>query len=87
MLLKTKGATNEYQYFMKNKVRFIDTLSSRTFFWDAAAPCGSENIQNVGELNPNKDKKLSTNSIPYFKATYKKNFHRKVYVQSLVIQI
>ena len=42
--------------FYKNKVFFVDTLSRRTYFWDTAVPCGSENSHNVVQLNPDKDK-------------------------------
>ena len=40
----------------KNKVHFVDTLSRRTYFWDTAVPCGSENSQKVVQLNPDEDK-------------------------------
>ena len=40
----------------KNKVHFVDTLSRRTYFWDTAVPCGSENSHNVVQLNPDEDK-------------------------------
>ena len=55
MLLKTKDTTNAYQFFMKHKVHFVDTLSNRAVFWVTAFTCESENIHNVVELNPNKD--------------------------------
>ena len=42
--------------FYKNKVLFVDTLSRRTYFWDTAVPCGSENSHNVVQLNPDEDK-------------------------------
>ena len=42
--------------FYKNKVYFVDTLSKRTYFWDTAVPCGSENSHNVVQLNPDEDK-------------------------------
>ena len=42
--------------FYKNKINFVDTLSRRTNFWDTAVPCGSENSQNVVQLNPDEDK-------------------------------
>ena len=42
--------------FYKNKVHFVDTLSRRTYFWDTAVPCGSENSHNVEQLNPDEDK-------------------------------
>ena len=42
-----------YKYYIiyKNKVHFVDTLSRRTYFWDTAVPCGSENSHNVVQLN------------------------------------
>ena len=42
--------------FYKDKEHFVDTLSRRTYFWDTAAPCGSENSHNVVQLNPDEDK-------------------------------
>ena len=42
--------------FHKNKVYFVDTLSRRTYFWDTAVPCRSENSHNVVQLNPDEDK-------------------------------
>ena len=42
--------------FYKNKVHFVDTLSRRTYFWDTAVPCGSENSHNVAQLNSDEDK-------------------------------
>ena len=42
--------------FYKNKVYFVDTLSRRTYFWDIAVPCGSENSHNNVQLNPDEDK-------------------------------
>ena len=42
--------------FYKNKVHFVDTLSRRTYFWDTAVPCGSENRHNVVQLNADEDK-------------------------------
>ena len=42
--------------FYKNKVHFVDTLPRRTYFWDTAVPCGSENSHNVVQLNPDEDK-------------------------------
>ena len=40
----------EYQFFTKNKVSFVDTLSRRTHFWDTAVPYGSEYNHNVESL-------------------------------------
>ena len=42
--------------FYKNKVHFVDTLSRRTYFWDTAIPCGSENSHNQVQLKPDEDK-------------------------------
>ena len=42
--------------FYKNRVYYVDTLSRRTYFWDTAVPCGSENSHNVVQLSPNEDK-------------------------------
>ena len=42
--------------FYKNEVHFVDALSRRTYFWDAAVPCGSKNRHNVVQLNPDEDK-------------------------------
>ena len=38
------------------KVHFVDTHSRRTYFWDTAVPCGSENSHNVVKLNPDEEK-------------------------------
>ena len=56
MFLKTKDAIEESLYSIKNKVHFVDTLSRRTYFWDTAVPCGSENSHNIVQLNPDEDK-------------------------------
>ena len=42
--------------FYKNKAHYVDTLSRRTYFWDTAVPCGSENSHNVVQLNPDEYK-------------------------------
>ena len=42
--------------FYKNKVYFVDTLSRRTYFWNKAVPCGSENSHNVVQLKSDEDK-------------------------------
>ena len=42
--------------FYKNKVHFVNTLSRRTYFWDAAVPCGSENSHNAELWNLDEDK-------------------------------
>ena len=55
MFLKTNVVTKESQYSIK-KSHFVDTLSGRTYFWDTAIPCGSENSHNVVQLNPDEKK-------------------------------
>ena len=47
--LKINDVTKESPYF-------VDTLSRRTYFWDTAVPCGSENSHNAVQLNPDEDK-------------------------------
>ena len=42
--------------FYKNKVHFVDTPSRRTYLWDTALPCGSENSLKVVQLNLDEDK-------------------------------
>ena len=56
MCLKTNDSLKKIPIFYKNKVHFVDTLSRRTYFWDTAVPCGSENSHNVVQQNPDKDK-------------------------------
>ena len=46
IVLKTKDAIEESQFSAKTK-HFVDTLSRRTYFWDAAVPCGSKNSHIV----------------------------------------
>ena len=55
-VLGVKRCYKRIPIFNKNKVNFVDTLSRRTFFWDTAVPCGSENNHNVVQLNPDEDK-------------------------------
>ena len=55
MFLKTKDAIKESQFSSK-KVHFVDTISRRTYFWDTAVPCGSENSHKVVQLNNEEDK-------------------------------
>ena len=55
MFLKTNDVIKESPY-STNKVRFVDTLSISTKFWDTAVPCGSENGHNVVQLGPDEDK-------------------------------
>ena len=43
-------------FYKKNRVHFVDTPSRRTYFWDTAVPCGSENSHNVVQLNSDEDK-------------------------------
>ena len=55
MYLRTKYITKESPYSTK-KVHYVDTLSRRTYFWDTAVPCRSENSHNDVQLNPDEDK-------------------------------
>ena len=55
-VFEDKRCCKRIPVFYKNKVRFVDTLSRRTCFWDTAVPCGSENSHNVVHLNPDEDK-------------------------------
>ena len=54
--LKITDVTKESQYSTKLKYILFHTLSRRTYFWDTAVPCGSENSHNVVQLNPDEDK-------------------------------
>ena len=56
MFLKTKNVIKDTQYSTKIKCILSMELSRRTFFWNAAVPCGSENRYNVVQLNPHEDK-------------------------------
>ena len=58
--------------FYKNKVHFVDTLSRRTYFWDTAVPCGSENSHNVVQLNPDEDKYYLLTPYPTLMQSLKK---------------
>ena len=86
MFLKINAAIKEPLYFIKNKVHFVDTLSKRTYFWDTAVPCGSENSHNVVQLNPDEDKYYLLTPYPTLMLSLKK-FHPKASELLLVIQI
>ena len=58
--------------FYKNKVHFVDTLSRRTYFWDTAVQCGSENSHNVVQLNPDEDKYYLLTPYPTLMQSLKK---------------
>ena len=58
--------------FYKNKVYFVDTLSRRTYSWDTAVPCGSEDSLNVVQLNPDEDKYYQIISYPTLMPPLKK---------------
>ena len=58
--------------FYKIKVHFVDTLSRRTYFWDTAVPCGSENSHNVVQLNPDEDKYYLLTPYPTLMQSLKK---------------
>ena len=48
----------------KNKLLFVDTFSRRTYFWDTAVPCGSENSHNVVQSNPDEERYYLLKSYP-----------------------
>ena len=58
--------------FYKVEVHFVDTLSRRTYFWDTAVPCGSENSHNVVQLNPDEDKYYLLTPYPTLMQSLKK---------------
>ena len=58
--------------FYKNEVYFVDTLSRRTYFWDTAVPCGSEDSNNVVQLNPDEEKYYLLTPYPILKQPLKK---------------
>ena len=58
--------------FYKNKVYFADTLSRRTYFWNTAVPCGSQNSHNVVQLNPDEDKYYLLSPYPTLMQSLKK---------------
>ena len=43
-------------HILQKKAHFVHTLSRRTYFWDTAVPYGSENINEIVQLNPDQDK-------------------------------
>ena len=55
-VFKDKRCYKRIPIFYKDKVHSVDTLSRRTYFWDNAVPCGSENSHNVVQLNPDEEK-------------------------------
>ena len=71
-----KRCYERIQLFYKNKVHFVNALSSRTYFWDKAVQCGSENSHNVVQLNPDEDKYYPLTPYPTH-ATTQKIFTRK----------
>ena len=58
--------------FYKNKVHLFITLSRRTYLWDTAVPCGSENSHNVVQLNPDEDKSYLLTPYPTLMQLLKK---------------
>ena len=63
MFLKTKDAIKESQY--STKIKYILLIHpKRTYFWDTAVPCGSENSHNVVPLNPDEDKNYLFRTYP-----------------------
>ena len=55
-IIEDKNFYKRIPIFYKNKKHFVDTISRRTYFWDTAVPCGSENSHNVVHLNLDEDK-------------------------------
>ena len=55
-----------------NIIRFVDTLSRRTFFWVTGVPCGSKNSHNVVQLNPDEDKYYLLTPYPTLMQSLKK---------------
>ena len=51
-------------YILQNKVRFVDTLSRITSFWDSAVSWGSESSHNVVQLKPDEDRYYLLTSYP-----------------------
>ena len=70
--MKTNIVIKESLYSIKNKVHFVDTLSRRTYFWDTAVPCGSENSHNVVQLNPDENKYYLLTPYPKLMQSLKK---------------
>ena len=62
--------------FYENKARFVDSLSKRTYFWDTAVTCGSENSHNVVQLNPEEEKLNLLTPYPTLMQPLKKVFTR-----------
>ena len=76
MLLKIKYAIKKIPISYKKKVDFVDTLSRRTKFWDTSVPCGSENSNNVVQLNPLKINTIFSHHTPTLMQPLKKS-HQK----------
>ena len=72
MFLKINAAIEKFPLFYRNKVHFVDTLSRRTYFWDTAVQCGSENSHNVVQLNPDEDKYYLPTPYPTLMQSLKK---------------
>ena len=75
MFSKINDVIKESQYSTK-KVHFVDTVSGRTYFWDTAVPCGSENSHKVVQLNPDEDKYYLLTPNPSLMQPLK-SFHQK----------
>ena len=59
-------------HILQKKVHFVDTLSRRTYFWNTAVPCGSENSHKVVQLNPDEDKYYLHTPYPTLMQPFKK---------------
>ena len=58
---------------------FFDTLSRRTYVWDTAVPCGSENSHNFKKSNPDEVKYYLLTPYPTLMPPLKKSFHLKAF--------
>ena len=72
MFSKINVVIKEFPYSIKNKGHFVDTLPRRTYFWDTAVACGSENSHNVVQLNPDEDKYYLLTPYPTLMQSLKK---------------
>ena len=78
-VFEDKRCYNRIPIFYKNKVYFFDTLSRRTYVWDTAVPCGSENSHNFKKSNPDEVKYYLLTPYPTLMPPLKKSFHLKAF--------
>ena len=70
--LKINDVIKESLSFIRIKYISWITLSRRTYFWDTAVPCGSENSHNVVQLNPDENKYYLLTPYPTLMQSLKK---------------